>query len=155
MSVRTRLALGFVGAVCWVGCGGDGGAPDAGPAVDQCVGAADMAVIATITPVAPDGGGDAGVDPVPGWLSACTLMGGECSSVVIGGSDDEVRACMHSCLAPTPLGELSEGCRLCYIDTVTCARAHCVLPCLGTDPVACAACTGTYCTPAFDACRGL
>jgi len=162
MASRSWMAWMIVAAASLVGCGSGDGEPDAGPAlVDQCLSTADRDVIASIVPVAPDAGSDAGVDagapvdPVPGWLTACTTGGGDCMAVTIGGSDEDVRTCMHECLAPTPLGDLSVGCRTCYIDTVTCARHNCVVDCLGNDNVACVACTTEHCNPLYDVCRGL
>jgi len=153
-------------ALCCValaGCGGGKGAPDAAAPTDQCVGSADRAVIASFVPdggvdAGVDGGVDAGVavDPVPAWLSGCIeAVDDPCHSVALFGSDAELVECMHTCLASTPLADLSQGCRECYIGTTTCARSECAAVCLGSSPDACVACTMANCTPLFDLCRGL
>lgn len=156
MMLRAWIGLLVVGMLA-VGCGDDdGGTPDAGSPVDQCVGVEDMAVIATIEPPTVDGGVvDGGVDPVPGWLTDCSRSPSPCASILFGGTDEEITECMRTCLEPTALSDLSEGCEQCYINTIICARRVCALPCAGSDMSACLNCTETNCTPLYHQCRGL
>jgi len=125
------------------------GAPDAGHPVDQCLDPADMALSLDLQ-------SDAGL--LDG--GSYTLMGAilehcareDCIDVIIMGGD--VYGCLDTCMEPTVAGDLSPGCRGCFINNVLCAQSECLIPCLGSDTAACTECSNTMCIPYVELCLG-
>jgi len=134
------------------GCSDGGG--DSAPTVpppDQCLAMADMDLVNALQ-AEPDGGAvDGGIGTRMGViLSTCAR--GDCLSTILGGGD--VEACMDGCMLDTAAGDLSMGCRGCFIYSVVCAQHYCAVPCLGNDDSACTTCSQTYCTDDYHACIG-
>jgi len=139
-----------IGLLAILGCSdGGGGTPDGGQPVDQCLSPSDMELVASLQT---DGGlMDGGSHTELGTiLTSCARDA--CIDVILAGGD--VYGCMDTCMQGTAAGAISPGCRGCYINNVICAQQNCVVPCLGSDPAACTACSNTYCLPAIEACLG-
>lgn len=152
MNARSLAALLLAVSALTTGCSDDGGAPDAGPVYrgeDLCLSATDQEVLSWRTLDA--GGPDAAVIDIAEVAKTCVR--GPCLTAAIEGID--VETCMQTCLDESAVGEASEGCRGCFIDTVACAQDNCVIQCLGTDFSACDACLAEHCVEGLDICTGL
>ena len=146
-----------------LGCDDSSATPDAGPLpVDQCTNAADVALLEALAATTDGGLPDGGVpDGGPYPTSFLTALGqaidsctrGECLPNVI--ADDGLAECIDTCLADTPAGGLSSGCRDCNIEVIYCTTNNCATQCLGSDTSMCEACAAEHCVPRLTECTGL
>jgi len=154
--VKSGSSIGlfaFMLGTCLLGCGDDGsGPPDAGPPPEeQCINAMDQAVIAPLTP---DGGVDAGLalDPLSEYFANCSRD--TCLEASFSGTDEELAACMDTCIDATAVSGLSSGCRTCYYEQVVCVRENCITVCAVATSDACLTCLAEDCAPRLRDCRG-
>lgn len=122
---------------------------DAGPPpVDQCVSDGDQDLIAMLLVDA--GPGANGSAEIGVYFTECAYD--SCLHPII--SDDGVVECMNDCIDQSEIAVLSEGCRLCYVETIRCVQTNCAVVCLGTDESLCDDCIDTNCDPRLFDCGG-
>ena len=129
------------------GSGGSGG-PISTP-TDQCLGAADQAVLEEI----------GGIGVVGSLAAECPFSscGGEVTDVLTSGGSEQARNALGDCIAQCISDEtgLSRMCTDCYGSIAACSTSFCLQPC-AADPgsAECAQCSLENC-PSLDDCTGL
>lgn len=146
-----KLCVSLLITLLAIGCGGDddaaSGPPDGG--ADQCIGAADQAILASFI-------ADGGVGQSPELNDILrTCAQGSCSAPIVERQYDEATDCMATCFESTDLAGLSEPCTFCWTAGIICTGRNCVAVCLGDNPELCEACVLENCVPARSYCTGL